>query len=194
MVNGTALLALPAGPLAPLPPAVGGVGEVVGGGCVWTPARPRFPAVLPHGTRGTWGPLTQRTLSLAFVGFVCGERSSPPRGGPSRRRAAHRLGVLSALSPGPLWCPWSAPGCLRCPRPSGGVVSRSQRPRPAAAVGGVSGERWVEPVREAHPPPLWGCGRLVVPCRVSCQRGGLDLAGRVSDRTGPSQRCGAWPA
>lgn len=86
------------GSLAPplLPPAV--VGGVWGGGCggVWAPARPHFPTVPASGCLWAWGPLTQRTLSLAALGFLRGERPSPWWGGLSPCRAAHRLGVLSA--------------------------------------------------------------------------------------------------
>lgn len=86
------------GSLAPplLPPAV--VGGVGGEGCggVWAPARLHFPTVPASGRPWAWGPLTQRTLSLASLGVLWGERPSPWRGGLSPCRAAHRLGVLSA--------------------------------------------------------------------------------------------------
>ena len=157
---------------------------------VWAPARLHFPMVLASGRPWAWGPLTQRTLSLAALGFVRGERPSLWWGGPSRCRAAHPPGRAERVAPGSLWCPWSAPGCLRCLRPSGGVVSRSQRPPPLGHRCRWCVRRAGGGVGKGGPPapPLWGCGRLVVPWHAWCR------VGRVSDRAGPSQRCGAWPA
>lgn len=107
-------------------------------------------------------------------------------------------GRAECVAPGPLWCPWSAPGCLRCLRPSGGVVSRSQRPQFSSCCCRWRVRRACGGAGKGGPPCplLWGCGRLVVPWHASCWGCvcGQDLAGCVSGRAGPSQRCGAWPA
>lgn len=107
-------------------------------------------------------------------------------------------GCAECVAPGPLWCPWSAPGCLRCLRPSGGVVSRSQRPQFSSCCCRWRVRRACGGAGKGGPPCplLWGCGCLVVPWHASCWGCvcGQDLAGCVSGRAGPSQRCGAWPA
>lgn len=158
---------------------------------------PAFPRSASRRSRDR-GPLTQQTLSLAFRGFVCGARSSPRRGGPSRRRAAHPLGrVLSARCASPFVVPLERSRLSQVPETepvASFPVPSDPFPR-ATVVGGVPEERVVESVREAHPAPPVGRGRLVVPCRAPAGAGGgLDLAGRVSGCGGPSQRCGAWPA
>lgn len=75
-------------------------GGVLRGGCGGVCGlRPdsAFPRFSPQGARGCGVQLTQRTLSLAALGsFTRGEPPSLCRGGPSRGRAAHRPGVLSA--------------------------------------------------------------------------------------------------
>lgn len=111
------------------------------------------------------GRLTQRTLSLASLGCVV-VGGLPVVGGLHPTPRCSPPGRAERVAPGPPWCPWSAPGRLRCLKPSGGAVPCSQRtPLWVAAVGGVArGGRVAESVKGGTPvPPAVGSGRLVVP-------------------------------
>ena len=189
-------------------------GRAPGLGVVRTPARPRPPAFLPRGAGGTGvlgrGGHSRRPFPKAPGPWRAALPSSAGRAGPTPRCSPPGLGALERVAPGPPWCPWSAPGRLRCLRPSGGVVSfPGDSPRAAAAVVGVSEERVVEEVGKGGAPvPLAGARapRLPFPSPLlppSPRRRGVggvgrcdseDLAGLVSARGGPGQRRGAWPA
>lgn len=206
-MNGTALLVPPAGP-APLLPAAPSRAACGGGPGVRTPARPCPPVVPPlAAAAGGGGVRHDAADTLAGLsGRPCARRAALPRGGegpPPPPRPSHAPGVPSAWRLAPPRCPWSAPGRLRCPRPSGGVVSRSQRPPlgspPSAASSEGAGGR--SRSRAAHPSPPAGVGRpRVVPPRPQGRALGAVSGGErawwgvfLSDRGGPSQRRGAWP-
>ncbi len=127
------------------------------------PARPRLPVVRLTALAGLGSPDAADTLAcLPWLRVVHG----PPRHGEGRPGAAllARLGVLSAL------CAWSSVVPLERSRSSqvpeaepvaSFPVPSDPLPR-ATAVGGVSEERVVESVREAHPASPVRRGRLVV--------------------------------
>lgn len=157
MANGTALLALPAGP-SPLPPARWRCVEGRGADSGPTPFPPASCLTAPAGARGL---LTQRTLS-ARPRPCLALRLSPRRGGPSRRRALR-------ASPGLLVVPLErSRSSLRCPRPS-----RWRRfPLPAAPSGqsrssvcaGVESVRSKEGRRHSPSPRSRGGGGCLVVC------------------------------
>ena len=73
------------------------------------------PALLPSGVSqgGGLGPLG-RSRHSRFAALACALRAVPPQSGgrtPSLPCFAS-LRVRERASPGPLWCPWSTPGCL----------------------------------------------------------------------------------
>lgn len=172
-------------------PPVGGAGGCRG---VRTPARPRPPVAAGLGSADAADTLA----GLSWL-FVVGDLL-PVVGGAHPMPRCSPPGRAERVAPGPPWCPWSAPGRLRCLKPSGGAVPCSQRtPLWVTAIGGdARGGRVAESVKGGTPvPPAVGSGRLVVPAPQrpllpgGC--GGLTWWGELSDRGGPSRRRGAWP-
>lgn len=172
-------------------PPVGGAGGCRG---VRTPARPQPPVAAGLGSADAADTLAGLSW-LLVVGDLL-----PVVGGAHPMPRCSPPGRAERVAPGPPWCPWSAPGRLRCLKPSGGAVPCSQRtPLRVAAVGGdARGGRVAESVKGSTPvPPAVGSGRLVVPAPQrpllpgGC--GGLTWWGELSDRGGPSRRRGAWP-
>lgn len=168
MANGTALLALPAGP-SPLPPA--GWRCVEGRGAESGPT-PSAPPPASRRRRGQGSPDAADTLRPASA---VSRVAALPRGGEGRPAAAP-----CAPHPALCRCSWSAPGCPSGARSrDGGVVTRSRRPRrvrPVKCCGGRVGK-----VEGRHPfsSPYAGGRRVprrVPPARV--WRSGLDSDGR----------------
>ena len=73
------------------------------------------PALLPSGVSqgGGLGPLG-RSRHSRFASLACALRAVPPQSGgrPPSLPCFASLRVRERASPGPLWCPWSTPGCL----------------------------------------------------------------------------------
>lgn len=174
MVNGTALLVLPAGPSPLLLLPDGGAWKAG----VRNPARPRRPRLPPPGAGGAGVSLTQRTLSagLSAVSRVCGS----PRGGEGRSAAAPlRLGALA------FWLvPLDRPGSsLRCPRPSRWcrfplpVTSVGSHPAKRGRVRGGQQDLWFGKLGGGRPfpaPPGRGapCRPAPAPRLSALSRGG----------------------
>lgn len=73
------------------------------------------PALLPSGVSQGGGPGsfgTQQAFSLCLLGVCLASGPSPKWGRPPSLPCFASLRVRERASPGPLWCPWSTPGCL----------------------------------------------------------------------------------
>lgn len=160
-------------------PPVGGAGGCRG---VRTPARPWPPVAVGLGSADA-----ADTLAGLSPGCLWWAASSPWwGGGPHPMPRCSPPGRAERVAPGSPWCPWSAPGRLRCLKPSGGAVPFSQRTPPLGRrrwrrcprwAGGRIGER-----RHTRSPR---CGERA-PCRprpataaVARRVRGTDLVGRV---------------
>ena len=111
MVSWAAPLILSRALAAPPPPA-GGVGEGRGAASSLTSGLP--PCCLRVSVRGGGlGPLG-RSRHSRFAALACALRAVPPQSGgrPPSLPCFASLRVRERASPGPLWCPWSTPGCL----------------------------------------------------------------------------------